>query len=720
MATPDAVLRVRIEAELELFIKNIRKAKSETEQAGKGIENSIKAVNKSFSLIKNPDFTFGADFKKAASILDASSIGVDQSILGINKSFSLIKNPQFQFGVNFQRAASSAGNAAARLSQEVNNASVILGNRSVKSTNQAAFALLNLGRVAQDAPFGFMAIQNNLNPLLESFQSLQRTSGSFGGALKLLGSSLLGPAGIGIGLSVVSSAFLIYQMHQQRAKKGTKELADANKELADSIKDINGVQDQGRKNASDELSKLQSLYGATQNLIIPQAERLKIANNILEKYPTYLEGLDAEGILAGEAATQYEKLSNAILAKGYAQAAEENRQKLINQQLNATVERTKEVNNLYDINKRRQAVSSGIAADLGQEGQIALLGVLGKAAEQSQKKIVEYNKTIEDGANEIKLLDSVVQGLIKDFGTDVIFDPEKTKETKKQVKTIADIFRELNIDLLKVEASVDGTFGNKAKEKVQAFAKAIDKLVEIGIKPTDGVIKNLQERLLDARDPNIKNNAAKFAGIVISNVQDGFENAGPVQPLIAVDKRKILDPFQELDNYIGVELFPKLQSGFENFFNDILEKGTFSFAKLGSAILKTFTSVLASEATQSILNLLNPAETQLQKGGKGLFSLIGGALGAKRVAGAGAATAASGGWLLPVLGGIAAGGLIASLFKKKQHEPAPAFNSYNNNSSNVGSDSFSGGSVVFQISGANLIGVLNRAGARLARYNGTP
>src|SRR5687767_10016516 len=36
-----------------------------------------------------------------------------------------------------------------------------------KGANSAAFALQNVGRVAQDVPFGFIGIQNNLNPLLE-------------------------------------------------------------------------------------------------------------------------------------------------------------------------------------------------------------------------------------------------------------------------------------------------------------------------------------------------------------------------------------------------------------------------------------------------------------------------------------------------------------------------------------------------------------------------
>jgi uncharacterized phage infection (PIP) family protein YhgE len=78
-------------------------------------------------------------------------------------------------------------------------------NGVAKPTNDATNALSNLSRVAQDAPYGFIGIANNLNPLLESFQRLQTKSGSATEALKSMAAGLVGPAGIGLALGVVSS-----------------------------------------------------------------------------------------------------------------------------------------------------------------------------------------------------------------------------------------------------------------------------------------------------------------------------------------------------------------------------------------------------------------------------------------------------------------------------------------------------------------------------------
>ena len=74
-----------------------------------------------------------------------------------------------------------------------------------KPTADATNALSNLSRVAQDAPYGFIGIANNLNPLLESFQRLKDQSGSSSTALKAMVAVLTGPAGIGLALGVVSS-----------------------------------------------------------------------------------------------------------------------------------------------------------------------------------------------------------------------------------------------------------------------------------------------------------------------------------------------------------------------------------------------------------------------------------------------------------------------------------------------------------------------------------
>src|SRR3954469_18974945 len=63
-----------------------------------------------------------------------------------------------------------------------------------KGSGQATNAMMNLGRVVQDAPYGLIGIANNISPLLESFQRLQKETGTAGSAFEALAGSLTGGA----------------------------------------------------------------------------------------------------------------------------------------------------------------------------------------------------------------------------------------------------------------------------------------------------------------------------------------------------------------------------------------------------------------------------------------------------------------------------------------------------------------------------------------------
>lgn len=645
--------------------------------------------------------------------------------------------------------------ASSKLNQfaaEASKSAGVLGGAVVKGSNSAAFALTNLGRVAQDAPFGFIGIQNNLNPLLESFARLKQETGGTGSALKALGQTLIGPAGLGIALSVVSAGILFYQQYQQRANKSTKEAVDANKELADSIKSISGVQAEGRANASKDLSQLQSLYNATQNANIPAKERLKIADDLIKRYPKYLSGLTAEQVLAGKAASAYISLTNAILAKGYAQAAEENRQKLINQQLNAKVEITKEQAALDKSAAELSKRTAQKQATLDIQGQAALEGGISKtskAVENSKNKINELNQVYKNAASEIKILDNVTQGLIKTFGADVVIDPEKIDKSNKDLKTQSDILKALSIDFKQIASDFSITFGQGNEQRVTALKKAINDLISIGFTADSSIIKKLQTQLLAISPDQIKAQGKEVGVNAAIGIGEGLAATSPVIAKNFGNTLKLgLTDFQI---YVNEQLLPKLQTNFETFFNNILMNGKLSFDSLGKALLNTLLSVIASDAARQVTSLLSISSgkdfTDSKKtGGGGLISGVVGLIGAggkakgggllKSIGGlfgagagvAGAAggaggagalatgTAATGGALLPILAGVAAIAGIASLFKKKQQAPIPQASSTISTSAAGSAQDFGGGRVVFEISGTNLIGVLNRAGAKLQRF----
>jgi hypothetical protein len=136
------------------------------------------------------------------------------------------------------------------------------------TSNQATNALTNLSRVAQDAPYGFMGIANNLNPLLESFQRLKVEAGSTGGALKAMGAGLMGPAGIGLALGAVSSIIVAFGPKIADFINGTEKATEAEQKFAQSLRDA-------KAEASETGIKLQAYLSITQNANVSD-ERLSL------------------------------------------------------------------------------------------------------------------------------------------------------------------------------------------------------------------------------------------------------------------------------------------------------------------------------------------------------------------------------------------------------------------------------------------------------------
>lgn len=130
-----------------------------------------------------------------------------------------------------------------------------------RTSDQATQSLVNLSRVAQDAPYGFLGIANNLNPLLESFQRLKATTGTNVGALKALGASLTGAGGIGLALGVASSLLVVFGDKIFGASKKVEEAEDKLKKYKETV---TGIFSEVAKEATQTLSLIAVLKNETE------------------------------------------------------------------------------------------------------------------------------------------------------------------------------------------------------------------------------------------------------------------------------------------------------------------------------------------------------------------------------------------------------------------------------------------------------------------------
>lgn len=176
------------------------------------------------------------------------------------------------------------------LNVESGKAGKVLGGELNKGANQASQSLLNMGRVVQDAPYGFMGIANNINPLLESFQRLKATTGSTGGALKELAASFTTGAGLGVAISIATSLLVVFGDKLFATSKKTDDAAEAAKKYGDTVKNI--YSEQGK-----EGTQVISLIAILNNEVETRGRKLQALKDLKQINPDIFADLRLEGDL---------------------------------------------------------------------------------------------------------------------------------------------------------------------------------------------------------------------------------------------------------------------------------------------------------------------------------------------------------------------------------------------------------------------------------------
>lgn len=218
------------------------------------------------------------------------------------------ENLEINIGANTQDLQTGLNNA----SQAVTNFGTQIA-KVTKPTGDATQSLINLSRIAQDAPYGFMGIANNLNPMLESFQRLQKESGSTGEALKSMVAGLAGPAGLGLALGVVSSLIVAFGSKIGDLLSSTTELQKVNKELRDSYFD-------NVKNVETTIASDEALVSVINNVTLSTEARQAALKQLKEVHKGNVE-LQKTDINDGEQLIAViNRMSQALLRKAEIEA----------------------------------------------------------------------------------------------------------------------------------------------------------------------------------------------------------------------------------------------------------------------------------------------------------------------------------------------------------------------------------------------------------------
>jgi len=329
--------------------------------------------------------------------------------------------------------------------------------------NEAAFALQNVGRVAQDLPFGFMGIQNNLNPLLESFQRLKASTGSTKTALQAMGSSLMGAGGLGFALSAVSSAILIYQNGIMNFGRKTKEAKDETEEFIKSLRDVKGASEESASGVSGQIATVQALSRAILDTNKSYEERSNALKSLKAVNKAYFDDIKLEADSLSGLTGKVNEYTQALIQQAIIKEFESE----IGRIAKGLVDQNKELGKLRTASDRADAALekfvsthklSSEAAKAGAGSALLLnneytrlVGAAAKAnkAFEAQRTVVEdaYTNMAEFNGELQKAVDAQLK--LKPLSADPEKKKKETDALKEQISTLEKLRGE--VGLLKVE-----------------------------------------------------------------------------------------------------------------------------------------------------------------------------------------------------------------------------------------------------------------------------
>ncbi|SKA29752.1 hypothetical protein SAMN04488128_103168 [Chitinophaga eiseniae] len=342
-------------------------------------------------------------------------------------------------------------------------------------------ALTDFSRIAQDLPFGFIAIQNNIPPLIESLGRLSAANGGAAGALRALGGALVGPAGIAFAVSAITSLLTVTIQKYGGLGKAISEIfgtvSDATRAFRAHADAIKGASNEYAK-AYAQISTLKNNLELAKKGFIDKTGVVKQYNETIGKTTSAVKTLDEVEQGLAKNADAYIKFT---LLKAAAQVA---LQKAAEQALAAQEVRSKPSEDVVPY------IFSGLkgkgkdAEKLYEKAATAEREKIAKENDKTQALFEKIAKEFQDQAADLakKYKFNFFAGDIKD----------------KKVKTTEDVLKSLDKELSNIDyqAQLTGaSFDSISKDKVTALQKAFEELVKLGLTPASPVLKNIADQI---------------------------------------------------------------------------------------------------------------------------------------------------------------------------------------------------------------------------------
>lgn len=512
-----------------------------------------------------------------ADTWDKFSIGIDADVSALQSSLKAAQNTLAQFESALKKATNIG--EINYLNRNIDNLKGTIAQlnqqagRLGKPMGDASQSLINFSRIAQDAPYGIMGVANNLNPMVESFQRLAATEGGTVNALKAMANGLIGPAGVGVAIGVVSSLAVTFSKEISEFFKGpTGELEKFREELAKVAADLNKLigKEQTKRTQGILLAEIITGGNPTQ-----QKEALKKLQDL------YKDNEAIQKAKLGNDKKYYQTLVNQAAMQGDAIAKEKNN----TEQLDLVYQ--KQIEN----EKKRKAELDKLDRGEGLGFYKAEEGAYQKRIDFLKKQV---NKKYDILGNDIKKERSILEAdtFRQLSNITLVATPDKEK-SKKAI----DAFRENKRDLAYEYNQILRDY-EKYKKKFAELDKSYVQLAPLD-KEQRGIAYKREVKRATGRDESF-NSLGEFLG------KDAKERVKAWE----IEQRKVDGLAKSYENFANM-LASNVTSGLMSVW-DALEQGTNPLDAIGQMFVNIAKSIAAAVIQATIFEAILTAFPELK------------------------------------------------------------------------------------------------------------
>lgn len=518
-------------------------------------------------------------------------------------------------------------------------------NKVTDSAKGARIALTNVSQIAQDLPFGFIGIQNNIPGLIQSFGKLSTESGGAVAALKAMGSALIGPAGIFLAFSLATAAVTAIIQKYGSLGNALTVLFSKNKLLATSQLEYNKALEEGNGTIGGEIGQITVLTQRLNNLQLSNRERLAAYFELGKIAPEIIANIEKENALTANSISLINIAAKARIAFIKLKVQEN--------AITSVLDKTQ-----LEVIKKESELGFAKRKTLGfeqellkvQKDPISRTRALREA--QLTNKIEAQNIVVTKAREELfktydvqnsyyKLLDPVIAKISEyDLATEKV--GKSTKEAKKEFEqfnyltsenaqsydtlisqgikygqTIADVnnkYKERNDALNELKKLDSERFASYSLEKtslvtitdsLDTYIRTLENAKLAGI--ARGKASDLQaeadKNSAQALTERIKAEEKFFDALVASSMQSEKNNATDIIAKVNIDNalqplKDIIEGTKRAAALLQEVFFAPLNQAFETLFT----KGTFAIKDFTKALLNSIGQIAAKLAATAIVN----------------------------------------------------------------------------------------------------------------------